>query len=125
MTRIKDAEFQTKLKSFGLLAPRLGKLLYRLVRDPRVPRRSKAVFLFVSGYLISPLNFIPNFIPVVGEVEDIILAAVALDAMINHIPEEIVREHWDGEGDAIETIQEVIAIGASFLPRKLRSKLRA
>lgn len=124
MTQLNDPELQSKLKSFALIAPRLGKLLYRLVRDPRVPRKSKAVFLFVSGYLVSPLNFIPNFIPVVGEVEDAILAAVALDAMLNQVPEEIVREHWEGDENVIETIREVVSMGSAFLPSRLRSKLQ-
>ena len=99
------------------------RLLYRLVRDPRVPRRSKAVFLFVAGYLVSPVNLIPNFIPVVGELEDAILAAVALDAILNHVDDHVVREHWDGDDDVIDLIQEIITIGSSFLPSKVRPLL--
>jgi uncharacterized membrane protein YkvA (DUF1232 family) len=123
IARLRDPQTRARLRKFALLAPNLVKLLWRLTRDPRVPARNKAIFLFVAGYLVSPIDFIPDFIPVVGGVEDAILAAVALDAIINNVPEDVVRQHWDGDEDVIAVIREIVAIGSSFLPRRLRLRL--
>ncbi len=107
---------QTSLKEYALLLPRLLKLLWRLARDPRVPARSKATLLVLAGYLASPVDLIPDFIPGLGQLDDIAVIAFALDQMLNRIPAEIVLEHWDGEEDLLQVVQEVLDISTGFLP---------
>jgi uncharacterized membrane protein YkvA (DUF1232 family) len=114
--RGQDPPPQTSLKEYALLLPRLLKLLWRLARDPRVPPRSKAVLLFLAGYLVSPIELIPDFIPGLGQLDDIAVIAFALDQMLNRIPAEIVLEHWDGEEDLLQVVQEVLDISTGFLP---------
>ena len=109
---------QTSLKEYAMAAPHLLKLLGRLLRDPRVPARSKAVFVFTIGYLVSPIDALPDFLPGgVGRVDDIVLIAFALDQILNRIEPDIVREHWDGNEDVLELVQHILEIGASLLPR--------
>jgi uncharacterized membrane protein YkvA (DUF1232 family) len=107
---------QTSLKEYALLAPRLIKLLARLMRDPRVQPRSKAVLLVTVGYLVSPIDVIPDMVPGVGQLDDIIIAAFALDHLLNRIPEELVKEHWDGDEDVLEVVRHVVEIGAGLVP---------
>ncbi len=117
-----DEARQTKLKEYALLAPRLVKLLWRLTRDPRVPARSKATLFFVAAYLAFPTDLIPDFLPGIGQADDLIVAAFALDQMLNRIPSHIVREHWDGDEDILEIIQQVLDIATSFVPGWLKAR---
>jgi uncharacterized membrane protein YkvA (DUF1232 family) len=110
------ADHQTSLKEYALLAPRLIKLLARLMRDPRVQPRSKAVLLVTVAYLMSPIDVIPDMVPGVGQLDDIIIVAFALDHLLNRIPEELVREHWEGDEDVLAIVQHVVEIGAGLVP---------
>lgn len=115
---------QTKLKEYALLVPNLGKLMWRLVRDPRVPARSKASLLLLGGYLVSPVDLspIPDFIPGLGQLDEIVIAAFVLDQMLNRVPAEVVREHWDGDRDVLEVVQEVLDIATGFVPGWLKNR---
>lgn len=110
---------QTRLKEYALIVPRLVKLIVRLMRDPRVPPRSKAVLVLVVGYLASPIDVIPDMIPGVGQLDDLVIAVFALDYMINKVPVEILKEHWDGDEDVLELIREIAEIAGSLVPRWL------
>lgn len=118
-------EVSERLRSGVMAIPQLGKLLLRLVRDPRVPRRSKWVFGAVGAYLILPFDVIPDWLPGIGHVDDLVLVALALDAMVNHVPEEILREHWDGEGDVLQTIRRLLALATTFVPERIKERLFA
>ncbi len=110
----------TTLKEYALLVPRLAKLIFRLVRDPRVPARSKASLFVLTAYLASPVDVMPDFVPGLGQVDDLVLAAVALDQILNRVPDHVVREHWDGDEDVLEIVRNVLDISTSFLPRWLK-----
>jgi uncharacterized membrane protein YkvA (DUF1232 family) len=119
--RDKEAQ-QTKLKEYALLAPRLVKLLWRLARDPRVPARSKATLVLLMGYIVSPVDLIPDFLPGIGQMDELVIAAFALDQMLNRVPPEVVREHWDGDKDILEIVQEVLDIATAFVPASLKKR---
>jgi uncharacterized membrane protein YkvA (DUF1232 family) len=114
---------QTKLREYLLLLPHLVKLLARLMRDPRVSPRSKAVLVLVVGYLASPIDLIPDMIPGMGQLDDLVIAAFALDYMINRVPDEILREHWDGDEDVLELIRNIAEIAATLVPRWIKRLL--
>lgn len=115
----------TDLKEYLLLLPRLLKLLYRLTRDPRVPARSKATLFILGGYLASPIDVIPDFIPGIGQLDDIAIIAFVLDQMLNRVPEEIVREHWEGDEDILAVVKEILDIATAFVPGWLRNRFGA
>ena len=107
---------QTQLKEYLLLAPRLLKLLWRLARDPRVPARAKATLVILGVYLASPIDLIPDFVPGVGQLDDLVIVAFALDQMLNRVPEEIVRDHWEGDEDVLQIVREILDISTAFVP---------
>lgn len=100
--------------------PNLVKLLSRLVRDPRVPRRSKMVVGAALAYVVSPLDLLPEFIPVVGFADDALLVAFALNHLVNVAGEEVVLEHWDGPRDLLEMIRSVLDVASDLVPVKVR-----
>jgi uncharacterized membrane protein YkvA (DUF1232 family) len=116
---------RTQLKEYALFAPRLVRLVARLMRDARVPPRQKAILVVLGAYLASPIDVIPDFIPGIGAIDDLVLAAFALDQILNRVPEEVVREHWDGEEDVLQIVREVLAISSAVVPGWIRKRLSA
>lgn len=102
------------------LLPNLIKLLGRLVKDPRVPRRSKVVIGAAIAYLVSPVDLIPEFVPVIGFADDVLLASYAVNHLINVAGEEVVLEHWDGPRDMLELVRSVLEITSDFVPPQLK-----
>lgn len=64
-----------------------------IARDRRVPWYTKTLALVVGGYALSPLDVIPDFIPVIGFVDDVILVPLGILAVLKLVPPEILREH--------------------------------
>ncbi len=107
----------------GVLAlPNLAKLLVRLVRDPRVPFRSKALIVGTLGYLITPLDLIPD-IPVIGQTDDLLLIAYALNHLIKTSGRDIITEHWDGTQDVLAMIENLVGLGTNLMPARVRKLL--
>ncbi|MBA2427383.1 MAG: DUF1232 domain-containing protein [Actinobacteria bacterium] len=121
--KVPSGNAQTDLKEYAYLLPRLAKLVLNLLRDPRVPARSKATLVLAGAYIASPLDLVPDFIPGFGKADDIILAAFALDQIVNRIPDSIVREHWDGEDDVLDIVRQVLDLSSGLVPAPLRRLL--
>ncbi len=107
----------------AFLLPNLVKLLARLVRDPRVPRRSKLVVGAAIAYVASPIDLLPEFIPIVGLADDVLLAAYAVNHLVDVAGEDVVLEHWDGPRDLLELVRTVLDVATDFVPARLRRLL--
>jgi uncharacterized membrane protein YkvA (DUF1232 family) len=103
------------------MIPNLVKLIARLLADPRVPRRSKMALAAAAAYVASPIDLIPEVIPVIGWADDLIFIMMALDALIARSGPEIVEEHWDGPNDLLGLIEDVLSLARNVVPRRLRS----
>jgi|APIni6443716594_1056825.scaffolds.fasta_scaffold69497_1 uncharacterized membrane protein YkvA (DUF1232 family) len=66
--------------------------LYLCSRNPRLPWYAKAFAFFILGYALSPIDLIPDFIPVIGHLDDVILVPLGIACLIKMIPEEILDE---------------------------------
>jgi uncharacterized membrane protein YkvA (DUF1232 family) len=93
--------------------PDCAVLARRLLRDPRVPRRVKVALLLLVGYLVMPIDLVPDFIPVAGHLDDAILVALVLRALVRAGGEPLLREHWPGP----ERSLGVLARAARLPPR--------
>ena len=67
--------------------------LYLAYKDPRVPLRIKVVILLIIAYLLSPIDLIPDFIPVLGYLDDFLLITVGIPILLKMVPKEIMDEH--------------------------------
>ena len=67
--------------------------LYLASRDPRVPWYAKAIAVVVAGYALSPIDLIPDFIPVLGYLDDVIIVPLGILLVVRLIPAEIMAEH--------------------------------
>ena len=91
-------------RELALLVPNLTRLFAGLVRDPRVPLRAKIVLGATALYLASPIDLVPDFIPIAGSLDDAIVAAFALRFVVRASSPEIVAEHWPGDPATLRRI---------------------
>ncbi|HEV2781177.1 MAG TPA: DUF1232 domain-containing protein [Actinophytocola sp.] len=76
----------------------------RLRRDPRVPRRAKVAVAFAALWVLSPVDLIPEFIPVIGPLDDVIVVAVVLRYAARAVPREVLLEAWPGNPDLLNRL---------------------
>jgi uncharacterized membrane protein YkvA (DUF1232 family) len=110
----------TRPKDIVLFVPRLVKLVGRLAKDPEVSRTDKVILGAAIAYVASPFDLIPDFIPGLGELDDIYLLSLALLRLINRGGEEKVREYWDGPEDILAILEQVTRAATFFLPKRIR-----
>jgi uncharacterized membrane protein YkvA (DUF1232 family) len=67
--------------------------IYYAARDPRVPWYAKALALCVAGYALSPIDLIPDFVPVLGYLDDVVILPLGILAVVKLIPPEVMAEH--------------------------------
>ena len=103
--------------------PSFVKLMYRLVKDPRVSTTDKAILGAALAYLISPFDIIPDFIPFLGQVDDAYIVAIALQRLLNSAGEDIIKEHWEGSMGGIDSFQKVVESALFFLPQDVVGKI--
>src|ERR1700745_1430611 len=82
-----------RIRQWARLAGRDVYAVYRAARDPRVPWYAKALALCVAAYALSPIDLIPDFIPVLGYLDDLIIVPLGILAVVQLIPPEIMAEH--------------------------------
>jgi uncharacterized membrane protein YkvA (DUF1232 family) len=103
----------------ALLLPNIAKLVGRLLLDPRVPRRAKITLGIAAVYAASPIDLIPDFVPVLGWADDVLIIMFAIDSLIDRAGPDLVIEHWDGPGDILAVVREVIGASRSLVPKRL------
>lgn len=77
----------------------VGRLLRSVATDDRVPRRAKVVAGVAAGYVLGPVDLVPDVIPVVGWMDDVVVVTVAVRYLLRHAGYELIREHWQGTDD--------------------------
>jgi uncharacterized membrane protein YkvA (DUF1232 family) len=86
------------------LVPNLLRLFRGLMRDPRVPRRAKVFLALGTVWLASPVDLLPEFLPVIGPLDDAIVAAVVLRYLVNHTGRSVIQDHWHGQPQTLDTV---------------------
>ena len=84
-------------------------LVSRLARDPRVPRARKLVLLALIGYLALPFDLVPDFIPVAGQLDDVLIVALVLRSFIRSGGEDLIRELWRGPERSLAVVLRLAA----------------
>jgi uncharacterized membrane protein YkvA (DUF1232 family) len=79
-------------------------LVHRLLRDRRVPRRQKLLLVGLLGYLVLPFDLVPDFIPVIGQLDDAIVLALVLRHLVHSGGDALVREHWPGPERSLQLV---------------------
>ena len=94
------------------LIPDCAVLIHRLLRDPRVPRRSKWLLLAGIAYLAMPIDLVPDFIPVAGQLDDAIIVAIVLRNVLRSAGTERLEHHWPGPQASLDVLIRLSGVPA-------------
>ena len=106
--------------------PNYLKLLFGLLRDRRVSTVDKLLVAGAIAYVLSPFDLIPDFIPFLGEVDDVFLLVTALQRLIANAGRQVALDHWTGDVSELAdlNLKRVLSAAAFFLPGGMKGKLR-
>jgi uncharacterized membrane protein YkvA (DUF1232 family) len=106
--------------------PNFLRLLAGLFTDLRVSVTDKLLVAGAVAYILLPLDFLPDFIPFLGEVDDVFLLVIALQRLIANAGRAVVLDHWMGDPKQLGSLdlERVLVAAAFFLPRRMRRRLR-
>ena len=119
LKRREKSELKGRMRNFLMFLPNMVMLLGRLLKDARVPVAEKALFAAAIVYVISPLDFIPDVFPFIGQVDDLYVVALVLLRLVNRSDESVVRQHWSGGGDIVSLADSIASIAPKFLPKRI------
>jgi uncharacterized membrane protein YkvA (DUF1232 family) len=97
----------SQARQLATLIPNLVVLFRGLLADPRVQRSSKAWLWFAIVWCVSPIDLIPEFIPVAGPLDDALVAALVLRHVLHRTERAVLAEHWRGDPSTLEAIIRV------------------
>lgn len=92
--KMDQAEAAAYLRELGTDLIRLPGRLRRLAADPRTPRRARWALIALAIYVVSPIDPIPDFIPVIGHLDEIILVPIALRRIRRMVPDDLWAEYF-------------------------------
>jgi uncharacterized membrane protein YkvA (DUF1232 family) len=106
--------------------PRFLRLLWGLITDSRVAMLDKVLVAGAIAYILTPIDFIPDFIPFLGEVDDVYLLVLSLRRLLQNAGRTVLLAHWTGDPAELRALnlRKALMAAAFFLPRRLRRRLR-
>jgi uncharacterized membrane protein YkvA (DUF1232 family) len=106
--------------------PAYVRLLGGLLTDRRVATVDKLLVAGAMAYILMPVDLIPDFIPFIGEVDDVFVLVLALQRLVSNAGRTVLHAHWTGslEDLADLNLKEALAAAAFFLPRGIRRRLK-
>jgi uncharacterized membrane protein YkvA (DUF1232 family) len=103
--------------------PDLVRLVIRLAGAPVLPRAAKIALAAAAVYLLSPIDLIPDFIPFVGVLDDLLLAAVVLDGLLNWVDRALVLRYWPGSAESLDKLARVARVLSIWVPRRIKARI--
>ena len=111
------------MKTLLLALPRLARMIAGLLADREVPTAAKIVLAAVAVYLASPVDLIPDFIPLVGYLDDILLAAIVVDGLLSYVDRGFVERHWPGSLATLDATATVARRLAAWVPGRMKARI--
>lgn len=125
MENLEKVGTKERVKAMLRFMPNLVGLCGRLMVDSRVAKTDKALFASAVFYALAPLDFIPDFLPFIGQVDDSYLVALTLLRLVNRTNDSVVREHWRGGGDPVILARSLAGLAPLVLPKRISRVLSA
>jgi uncharacterized membrane protein YkvA (DUF1232 family) len=103
--------------------PALAGMITGLVKDPSLPRPAKIALVAAVVYLASPFDLVPDVIPFIGYLDDLLLAAIVLDGLLNFVDRGLVLRYWPGSERSLDTLARTARMLAAWVPRRVRARI--
>lgn len=91
--------------------------------DPRIPERDKAILVACIALIISPIDIIPDWIPIIGWMDDFVILAIVLDYFFNHLDQDILLSHYPWGMKSYVRIRKAAQLVASMTPPVIKGKI--
>jgi len=111
------------MKDLLLLVPRLARMIGSLLADREVPATVKLVLVALALYLASPVDLIPDFIPFAGLLDDLLLAAIVVDGILNHLDRSFVLKYWPGSVSSLDAAAAVARRLSAWVPSRVKDRI--
>jgi len=105
-------------------APQYGRLFWELIRDERTPVGRKAMLAAALGYLVVGRDLVPDDLPIIGGLDDLVVVVLAVDVFLDGVPEDVIEEKLDELGIDARSFREDVARIRRFTPASLRRIIR-
>jgi uncharacterized membrane protein YkvA (DUF1232 family) len=103
--------------------PLIGRAVVRLAADPSLPRATKIALGAVAVYLASPFDLLPDVIPFLGYLDDVLVLAVLVDGVLNYVDRSLVLRYWPGSSTSLEKVARVAHVLAIWIPARVRERI--
>ena len=100
---------EATLRDAARLVPDLARLVRRLAADPDLPRGVRVRLWLLLGYLLMPIDLVPDVIPVIGWADDLVLVALVLRSVLRVAGPDAVAHHWPGTPQGLAALQALLA----------------
>jgi len=97
-------------RDWAMALPEVGRLVWRVMRDKRVPVPLRAGLVAVGAYVVVPYDVVPDWIPLLGRLDDIVVGAVGMRMLLSRVDQGILLEHWSGHPGTLEKLLGVPAV---------------
>ena len=111
------------MKKLVLLLPRLGWIVASLLTDRRVPVSARLALAAMAFYLASPLDLIPDVIPFFGQLDDVLLAALVVDGLLNHVDRAVLLKYWPGSPESLDAVARWAHRLAWWVPSRVKDRV--
>lgn len=92
------------------LLPDLLRLFKRVATDRAVPKMVRVELLLLLGYLVSPIDLIPDFIPIIGFLDDAVVVAIMLRIVVRTAGPEMLEKHWPGTPEGLRALRQLCGL---------------
>ena len=111
------------MKQLLVVLPRLARMIVSLTRDRDVPTSAKVALAAMAIYLASPVDLIPDCIPFVGYLDDLLLAAVVLDGLLTYVDRAVILRYWPGSPGSLDKTAAVARRLAVWVPSRIKARI--
>ena len=98
-------------------------MIVSLLADRAVPTGAKVALAAVAVYLASPIDLIPDFIPFVGYLDDLLLAAIVVDGIMTVVDRAVLVKYWPGSPNSLDATAAVARRLAAWIPSRVKSRV--
>ncbi|MCF7794441.1 MAG: DUF1232 domain-containing protein [Candidatus Cloacimonetes bacterium] len=114
----------SKVLEYVLALPDFFILLCRLTVDKRVKTSQKVLVGGIIAYVMSPIDLIPDFIPVIGYVDDVVLVVFGLNMILNDLDPQVLLDNWSGKQDVLKLMKKTTAAAEDILSKNILSRIK-
>ena len=103
--------------------PAIIRTIRGLAVDPVLPKAAKVALAAAILYLVSPVDVVPDFIPILGYLDDLFIAAIIVDGMLNFVDRGLILKYWPASPELLERVARSARVLSAWVPQRLKQRI--